>query len=94
MTWVEPMPPQCTLIWPNSVAVTVMFAIVVPAAVQLMFEIAGTSVSSPSNLGAGPDGEQQLAATRAARPHVHYADGREEVVTVLVERRSQVAGID
>lgn len=39
-------------------------------------EFAGTSVTSPSNLGAGPDGEQQLAATRATRPHLHYVDGR------------------
>jgi len=39
-------------------------------------EFAGTSVSSPSNLGAGPDGEQQLATTLAARPHLHYVDGR------------------
>ena len=43
---------------------------------SLGVELAGTSVSSPSNLGAGPDGEQQLAATRAARPHLHYVDGR------------------
>ena len=39
-------------------------------------EFAGTSVSSPSNVGAGPDGEQQLAGLRAARPHLHYVDGR------------------
>lgn len=39
-------------------------------------EFAGTSVSSPSNLGRGPDGEQQLAAAMAARPHLHYVDGR------------------
>ena len=39
-------------------------------------EFAGTSVSSPSNVGAGPDGEAQLAALRDARPHLHYVDGR------------------
>jgi alkaline phosphatase D len=39
-------------------------------------EFAGTSVSSPSNLGRGPDGEKQLAAAMDARPHLHYVDGR------------------
>jgi len=43
---------------------------------SLGVEFAGTSVTSPSNLGAGPDGEAQLAALRDARPHLHYADGR------------------
>jgi alkaline phosphatase D len=43
---------------------------------SLGVEFAGTSVSSPSSMGTGPDGEQQLAATRAARPHLHYVDGR------------------
>ena len=43
---------------------------------SLGVEFAGTSVSSPSNLGAGPDGPQQLATTREARPHLHYVDGR------------------
>jgi phosphodiesterase/alkaline phosphatase D-like protein len=39
-------------------------------------EIVGTSITSPSNLGAGPDGEKQIAGIRATRPHLHYADGR------------------
>ena len=39
-------------------------------------EFAGTSITSTSNLGAGPDGEKQLAAIKAARPHLHYVDGR------------------
>ena len=39
---------------------------------SLGVEFAGTSVSSPSNLGAGPDGAKQLADTIAARPHLHY----------------------
>ena len=39
-------------------------------------EFAGTSVSSPSNLGRGPEGPKQLADTLAARPHLHYVDGR------------------
>ncbi|MBY0493207.1 MAG: alkaline phosphatase D family protein [Cyanobacteria bacterium] len=39
-------------------------------------EFAGTSVSSPSNLGRGPDGPRQLADTMAARPHLRYVDGR------------------
>lgn len=43
---------------------------------SLGVEFAGTSVSSPSNVGGGPDGEAQLAALRAARPHLHYVDGR------------------
>jgi alkaline phosphatase D len=43
---------------------------------SLGVEIAGTSITSASNLGAGPDGEKQLAAIKAARPHLHYADGR------------------
>ena len=33
-------------------------------------------MTSRSNLGAGPDGEKQLADLRAARPHLHYVDGR------------------
>jgi alkaline phosphatase D len=39
-------------------------------------EIVGTSVTSPSNIGSGPDGEKQIADLRAARPHLHYVDGR------------------
>ena len=39
-------------------------------------EFAGTSISSPSNLGAGPDGAKQIAGIIANRPHLHYADGR------------------
>ena len=38
-------------------------------------EFAGTSVSSPSNLGSGPDGAKQLAGLMASRPHLHYVDG-------------------
>jgi alkaline phosphatase D len=41
---------------------------------SLGVEFAGTSISSPSNVGR--DGEQQLADLRAARPHLHYVDGR------------------
>jgi alkaline phosphatase D len=39
-------------------------------------EFAGTSVTSRSNLGSGPEGPKQLADTMAARPHLHYVDGR------------------
>jgi alkaline phosphatase D len=39
-------------------------------------EFAGTSVTSSSAVGAGPDGEKQLAELRDARPHLHYVDGR------------------
>ena len=41
---------------------------------SLGVEFAGTSVSSPSNVGR--DGQQQLDDLRAARPHLHYVDGR------------------
>ncbi len=37
-------------------------------------EFAGTSVSSPSNVGR--DGQKQLDDLKAARPHLHYVDGR------------------
>lgn len=41
---------------------------------SLGVEFAGTSVTSPSNVGR--DGEAQLAQIRNARPHLHYVDGR------------------
>jgi alkaline phosphatase D len=43
---------------------------------SLGVEFAGTSVTSPSNLGRGPEGARQLADILASRPHLHYADGR------------------
>jgi alkaline phosphatase D len=43
---------------------------------SLGVEIVGTSVTSPSNIGAGPGGEKQIASLRADRPHLHYVDGR------------------
>jgi alkaline phosphatase D len=43
---------------------------------SLGVEFAGTSVTSPSNLGRGPEGPKQIADIMAARPHLHYADGR------------------
>ncbi len=43
---------------------------------SLGVELVGTSVTSSSTLGAGPDGEKQLADLRARRPHLHYLDGR------------------
>ena len=39
-------------------------------------EFAGTSITSPSNLGRGPEGPKQLADAMAVRPHLHYVDGR------------------
>src|SRR6185436_6316564 len=39
-------------------------------------EVAGTSVTSSSPIGSGPDVEKQLAAIKTARPHLHYVDGR------------------
>jgi alkaline phosphatase D len=41
---------------------------------SLGVEFAGTSVTSPS--GVGRDGEKQLDDLKAARPHLHYVDGR------------------
>ena len=43
---------------------------------SLGVEFAGTSITSPSSLGSGDNGEKQLADLRAARPHLHYVDGR------------------
>jgi alkaline phosphatase D len=43
---------------------------------SLAVEFAGTSVTSPSNLGVGPDGEKRLASVLATQPHLHYADGK------------------
>jgi alkaline phosphatase D len=43
---------------------------------SLGVEFAGTSISSPSSLGAGADGEKQIAGFLASRPHLHYVDGR------------------
>ena len=42
---------------------------------SLGVEFAGTSVTSPSNLGAGPDGPKQIADILAGRPHLHYLEG-------------------
>lgn len=38
-------------------------------------EFAGTSVTSPSNLGVTPEGKKQQATMLATRPHLHYLDG-------------------
>ncbi len=43
---------------------------------SLGVEFAGTSVTSLSTVGVGPDGPRQLAAIRELRPHLHYVDGR------------------
>jgi alkaline phosphatase D len=57
---------------------------------SLGVEFAGTSVSSPSGLGSGPEGEKQLASIRT-RPHLHYVDGsyRGYVVLDLTRERLQ-----
>lgn len=54
-------------------------------------EIVGTSITSPSNVGAGPDGEKQLASLQAARPHLRYVDGRYRgyVIVDLTKSRLQ-----
>jgi alkaline phosphatase D len=41
---------------------------------SLGVEFAGTSVTSPSNVGR--DGQKQLDDLKASRPHLHYVDGR------------------
>ena len=43
---------------------------------SLGVEFAGTSVTSPSNLGRGPDEPSSSPRCVAARPHLHYVDGR------------------
>ena len=43
---------------------------------SLGVEFAGTSVTSPSNLGAGPTARSSWPTLLAARPHLHYVDGR------------------
>ena len=54
-------------------------------------EFAGTSVTSHSALGTGPDGEQQLRGIMKARPHLRYVDGRYRgyVVVDLTRERLQ-----
>jgi alkaline phosphatase D len=42
---------------------------------SLGVEFAGTSISSPTSLGTGPEGAKQVAGIRASRPHLHYVDG-------------------
>jgi alkaline phosphatase D len=50
---------------------------------SLGVELAGTSVSSPSSIGSGPDGQKQLAGFLANRPHLHYVDGRYRGYVIL-----------
>jgi alkaline phosphatase D len=54
-------------------------------------EIVGTSITSPSNIGAGPDGEKQIAGIKDARPHLRYVDGRYRgyVIVDLTRERLQ-----
>ena len=42
---------------------------------SLGVELVGTSVSSPSSLGAGPNAAKRLTDIRATRPHLRYVDG-------------------
>ena len=57
---------------------------------SLGVEFAGTSISSPSNLGRGPDGPKQLADLMAARPHLRYVDGRYRGYFVLDVTRQRL----
>lgn len=43
---------------------------------SLGVEIVGTSVTSPSTIGAGPGGEAMLGRILESRPHLYYVDGR------------------
>jgi alkaline phosphatase D len=54
-------------------------------------EIAGTSVTSPSNLGVTPEGKDQQSTLLKTRPHLYYADGsyRGYVVVDLTRQRLQ-----
>lgn len=58
---------------------------------SLGVEFAGTSISSPTSLGSGPEGQKQVAAIRAGRPHLHYVDGdyRGYVILDLTRERLQ-----
>ncbi len=53
-------------------------------------EIVGTSITSPSNLGAGPNGEKQLADVKAARPHLRYLEPRYRGYVVIDVTRERV----
>ncbi|MGH9201092.1 MAG: alkaline phosphatase D family protein [Vicinamibacterales bacterium] len=53
-------------------------------------EIVGTSVTSPSSIGAGPEGEKQIADLRAARPHLHYVDGRYRGYVIMDVNRERL----
>ena len=57
---------------------------------SLGVEFAGTSITSPSSVGGGPDGEKQLADLRGARPHLHYVDGRYRGYFVLDLTRARL----
>ncbi|MDP1571100.1 MAG: alkaline phosphatase D family protein [Vicinamibacterales bacterium] len=57
---------------------------------SLGVELACTSVTSPSSVGAGPDGEGQLAAILAARPHLRYVEGRRRGYYILDVTRERL----
>ena len=57
---------------------------------SLGVELIGTSVSSPSRLGAGPGGEKQLAGILASRPHLHYVESRYRGYFVLDVTRERL----
>ena len=57
---------------------------------SLAVEFAGTSVTSYSTLGTGPDGEQQLQGILKSRPHLHYVDGRYRGYFVLDVTRERL----
>ena len=59
---------------------------------SLGVEFAGTSVSSPSSIGAGPDGAKQIAGFMANRPHLHYVDGRYRGYFILDLTQAAAAG--
>jgi alkaline phosphatase D len=57
---------------------------------SLGVELACTSITSPSSVGAGPDGDAQMARLLEARPHLHYVEGRRRGYYVLDVTRERL----
>jgi alkaline phosphatase D len=57
---------------------------------SLGVELACTSVTSPSSVGAGPEGEAQIARILEGRPHLHYVEGRRRGYYVLDVTRERL----
>jgi alkaline phosphatase D len=57
---------------------------------SLGVELACTSVTSPSSIGAGPDGDRQIARLLEEQPHLHYVEGRRRGYYVLDVTRARL----